>query len=105
MDRNPGRVRERGDSPAGDRLSHQTDADYADRALLTELMLTPKPGLVDRRNCGTHRDMDVQTFLASARHCPMVAALRGNRLCLCAYSRVRLPPAGASRWRAVRTGD
>src|SRR5205809_5766969 len=67
MDRNPGRVRERGDSPAGDRLSHQTDADYADRALLTELMLTPKPGLVDRRNCGTHRAMDVQTFLASAR--------------------------------------
>jgi len=41
-------------------------ADYADQALLTELMLTPKPGLVDRRNCGAHRDMDLQTFLASA---------------------------------------
>jgi len=42
-------------------------AEYADQAVLTELMLTPKPGLVDRRNCGAHRDMDMQTFLASAR--------------------------------------
>ena len=30
-------------------------------------MLTPKPGLVDRRNSGAHRDMDIHTFLASAR--------------------------------------
>ena len=42
-------------------------ADYADQALLSELMLTPKPGLVDRRNCGAHHDMDFRTFLASAR--------------------------------------
>jgi len=42
-------------------------AEHAEQALLTELMLTPKPGLVDRRNCGAHRDMDLQTFLASAR--------------------------------------
>ena len=40
--------------------------DYAYEALLSELMLTPKPGLVDRRNSGAHRDMDVDTFLASA---------------------------------------
>ena len=39
----------------------------AEQALLTELMLTPKPGLVDRRNSGAHRDMDLQTFLASAQ--------------------------------------
>jgi len=38
----------------------------AHRALLAELTLTPKPGLVDRRNSGAHRDMDLQTFLASA---------------------------------------
>ena len=44
-----------------------TIAEYADRALLTELMLTPKPGLVDCRNCGAHHDMDMNTFLASAR--------------------------------------
>jgi len=42
-------------------------AEYADRAVLAELMLTPKPGLVDQRNCGAHHDMDIDTFLASAR--------------------------------------
>jgi triphosphoribosyl-dephospho-CoA synthase len=41
-------------------------ASYAHRALLTEVMLTSKPGLVDQRNSGAHRDMDLQTFLASA---------------------------------------
>jgi triphosphoribosyl-dephospho-CoA synthase len=40
---------------------------YAHQALLTEVMLTPKPGLVDQRNSGAHRDMNLQTFLASAR--------------------------------------
>lgn len=42
-------------------------ASYADQALLKELLLTPKPGLVDRRNCGAHDDMDVETFRKSAR--------------------------------------
>jgi triphosphoribosyl-dephospho-CoA synthase len=41
--------------------------EYASGALLTELMLTPKPGLVDRRNSGAHRDMNISTFLKSAR--------------------------------------
>jgi len=41
-------------------------AEYAEQAVLQELMLTPKPGLVDRRNCGAHDDMDIHTFLASA---------------------------------------
>ncbi len=30
-----------------------------------EVMLTPKPGLVDRRNSGAHRDMTLGTFIAS----------------------------------------
>ena len=34
-------------------------------ALLTEVCTTPKPGLVDRANNGSHRDMDVFTFLDS----------------------------------------
>lgn len=42
-------------------------ARLAHRSLLREVFLTPKPGLVDRRNTGAHRDMDVFTFLASAR--------------------------------------
>jgi len=41
--------------------------DYAYEALLSEVMLTPKPGLVDRRNSGAHRDMDIDTSLKSAR--------------------------------------
>ena len=27
--------------------------------------MTPKPGLVDRKNSGSHRDMDIFTFLNS----------------------------------------
>lgn len=41
-------------------------AALACRAMLCEVLVTPKPGLVDRANCGSHRDMDVFTFAASA---------------------------------------
>ena len=40
-------------------------AELAREALLKELYLTPKPGLVDLRNCGAHSDMNVQTFINS----------------------------------------
>lgn len=36
------------------------------RALLCEVAVTPKPGLVDRANAGAHTDMDVFTFIDSA---------------------------------------
>ena len=36
------------------------------RALLYEVNVTPKPGLVDRNNNGSHRDMDIFTFADSA---------------------------------------
>lgn len=36
-----------------------------ERALLTEVRLTPKPGLVDIRNAGAHHDMDLASFEAS----------------------------------------
>ena len=38
----------------------------ATAALLEEVAVTPKPGLVDRANNGAHRDMDLLTFQASA---------------------------------------
>ena len=41
-------------------------AGAATRALLEEVAVTPKPGLVDRANNGAHRDMDIFTFLDSA---------------------------------------
>ena len=37
----------------------------AARALLFEVNSTPKPGLVDRLNSGSHRDMDIFTFASS----------------------------------------
>lgn len=36
------------------------------RALLYEVSTTPKPGLVDRSNSGSHKDMDFFTFLDSS---------------------------------------
>ena len=36
------------------------------RALIDEVSATPKPGLVDRRNCGSHIDMNIDTFVKSA---------------------------------------
>ncbi len=39
--------------------------DLAMEALHREVLLTPKPGLVDRRNSGAHRDMTLETFMAS----------------------------------------
>ena len=41
-------------------------ADLAVQSLLDEVHTTPKPGLVDCRNSGSHRDMDLFTFTASA---------------------------------------
>ena len=41
-------------------------SELAVQSLLREADTTPKPGLVDRRNNGSHRDMCLQTFLTSA---------------------------------------
>ena len=38
----------------------------AAQALRDEVCATPKPGLVDRNNTGSHKDMDLNTFLRSA---------------------------------------
>lgn len=41
-------------------------ARIAQQSLLYEVCITPKPGLVDRENNGSHRDMDIFTFMNSA---------------------------------------
>lgn len=41
-------------------------AQLACRSLLYEVCTTPKPGLVDRANSGSHKDMDIFTFMASS---------------------------------------
>jgi len=41
-------------------------AQQAQRALIYEVAITPKPGLVDRANAGAHADMDIFTFIDSA---------------------------------------
>lgn len=41
-------------------------ASLAVQSLLDEVCATPKPGLVDRHDNGSHRDMDIFTFNASA---------------------------------------
>ena len=60
----------------------------AQKALILEVCCTPKPGLVDRRNSGSHRDMDIFTFFRS------IAAL-GSYFQNCAATGVQtaqLPP-------------
>lgn len=46
-------------------LAHHI-ASLAQRATLYEVSTTPKPGLVDRENSGSHNDMDFFTFMASS---------------------------------------
>lgn len=48
------------------RLDAARTAGLAVQCLLDEVNTTPKPGLVDRRNTGSHRDMDLSAFTASA---------------------------------------
>ena len=49
-----------------DQADARDAARLACQALLYEVGTTPKPGLVDRNNSGSHRDMDVFTFFNSA---------------------------------------
>lgn len=41
-------------------------ADLATESILFEVILTPKPGLVDAKDAGSHKDMDIFTFVRSA---------------------------------------
>lgn len=50
----------------GSRLRKEEAARLIFEALLEEVSVTPKPGLVDRHDTGAHRDMDIGTFCKSA---------------------------------------
>lgn len=54
----------------GKPLSAEEVVSAVERALLTEVRLTPKPGLVDIRSAGAHRDMDLASFEASTAVAP-----------------------------------
>jgi triphosphoribosyl-dephospho-CoA synthase len=41
-------------------------SELAHKALIDEVSATPKPGLVDKNNCGSHKDMNYDTFVKSA---------------------------------------
>lgn len=47
-------------------VDRESIAALAVDSLIREVQTTPKPGLVDRRNTGSHSDMTLQTFLDSA---------------------------------------
>ncbi len=66
-------------------------------ALIAEAMLTPKPALVDRRDSGAHRDLDLDTMLRSAY------ALAPTFLAI-ARAASGAPPSQALRERLARIG-
>lgn len=47
-------------------MNHIAIGQQAVRALMTEVCIAPKPGLVDRINNGAHKDMNIFTFIDSA---------------------------------------
>ena len=73
-------------------------ARLACQALLYEVAATPKPGLVDRNNSGSHRDMDFFTFQASAaalwpyfETCAKIGIATCNQLPEVTFSQLRIP--------------
>jgi triphosphoribosyl-dephospho-CoA synthase len=65
--KNAGSIELRVAQTIGNRLENRANAVGAlvRQALLKEVELTPKPGLVDRNNSGSHVDMDLASFHAS----------------------------------------
>lgn len=74
----------------------------AQRALMYEALVTPKPGLVDRENNGAHADMDIFSFAASSAvlgewfvHCARTGLLCPDGVR--AFERLRVRGAEAER--------
>ena len=85
--------------------------DLATKALLDEVATTPKPGLVDRSNNGSHRDMTAETFEKSAaalqgfwRECFLIGVDTAGRSPADAFSRLRVSGMEAEKKMLVATG-
>lgn len=86
-------------------------AQQAQRALLTEAAIAPKPGLVDRLNAGAHDDMDIFTFIDSAcalreyfEACAHIGlAHRGGAAAVC-FDALRVPGLRAEAAMKAATG-
>ncbi|MEH2940084.1 triphosphoribosyl-dephospho-CoA synthase CitG [Lawsonibacter sp. JLR.KK007] len=81
------------------------------RALLDEVGTTPKPGLVDRANTGSHRDMDIFTFHASAAalfpywaNCVQLGQETADQPPASTFSALRRAGQGAERTMFAATG-
>lgn len=81
------------------------------QALLYEVCTTPKPGLVDRDNCGSHTDMDIFTFIRSAdalrpyfEHCCAIGQKTANLAPAAAFAALRQPGMEAERRMLAATG-
>ena len=73
-------------------------SETAQKSLLYEVCTTPKPGLVDQRNSGSHKDMDIFTFLSSTAalgsyffHCAKIGAEHKDTSPKKIFSRLRFP--------------
>ena len=73
-------------------------AQIAQQSLLYEVCTTPKPGLVDCRNNGSHRDMDIFTFMSSSaalfpyfKRCAEIGRQTRHLTPVEVFSRLRFP--------------
>ena len=86
-------------------------ASNAVQSLLWEVCTTPKPGLVDCRNSGSHSDMDIFTFTASAaalhpyfEDCVRIGIQTAERPPEETFQRLRLPGKAAEQTMYEVTG-
>lgn len=96
-----------------DAVSHFADtvAGMAQRALLYEVCVSPKPGLVDRFNSGSHHDMDLFKFMDSAvtlapyfRRCTVLGAEEAGKEPEQLFQALRLPGMEAETDMLTATG-
>ncbi len=86
-------------------------AELVTHALLDEVYTTPKPGLVDRSNNGSHRDMSVETFERSAaaltpywERCVEIGQMTANELPETTFSQLRTAGLDAENAMFAATG-